>query len=174
MCWIKVKFIPVWEGLAPSLPSPWSPALHRPLSVGRLGHAELFNLALQDAFFGLPKRLWRFPKRLRLHFFAQMKPTLRVAKQSLVCFALWTPPSNDFWRSWVDFLLPEGQSLAICWCFSALAGRLARRRGDARKTSKNVVRSLRNQGFAFTRMLKKLMENPSRRASRPRRATDRV
>ena len=29
-----VKFIPVWEGFTPSLPSPAPPALHRPLSVG--------------------------------------------------------------------------------------------------------------------------------------------
>ena len=39
--------------------------------------------------------------------------------------------------------------------FPSLPGRLARRRGDSRKISKNTIALLRNQGFPFARMRRK-------------------
>ena len=47
-------------------------------------------------------------------------------------------PKDDFGRSWVDFGSPRGSILVILRWISARMGRLARRRGDLRKTYKNL------------------------------------
>ena len=79
----------------------------------------------------------------------------------------------DFCRSGVDFGTPGGSILVPFRGSFATAGRFARRCDDLLKTCKNHVFLQVFSMFALARTLRKSIQNPSERASRASRATDR-
>ena len=79
----------------------------------------------------------------------------------------------DFCRSGVDFGSPGGSILVPFRGSFATAGRFARRCDDLLKTCKNHVFLQVFSMFALARTLRKSIQNPSERASRASRATDR-
>jgi len=79
----------------------------------------------------------------------------------------------DFCRSGVDFGTPGGSILVPFRGSFVTAGRFARRCDDLLKTCKNHRFLQVFSMFALARTLRKSIENPSERASRASRATDR-
>ena len=68
-------------------------------------------------------------------------------------------PKDDFGRSWVDFGSPRGSILVILRWLSARVGRLARRRGDVRKTYKNLCKTIGFYRFFACPLLRARREN---------------
>ena len=105
--------------------------------------------------------------------FAQHQANFANFYAIFMFFCLRTPPRKDFGRSWSDFLLFEVEIS----CFFAVFPTCIPTRAKTMRFLKNLKKRckvIKNQGFAFARMPRKSIENPSERASRPSRATDRL
>ena len=79
-----------------------------------------------------------------------------------------TLPKCDFGCSWVDFGSPRGSILVILQWLSARVGRLARRRGDMRKTCKNPCKTTGFYSFFTSPLLRARRENRTKIVPRPK------